>query len=102
MNTNSFEVLDGTLLASCIKERGISTEVQQKWYDIILKNKELFINDDFEGIYSTVSSLAIDKIDDEIIHATACTIAYDNNVDIVYNDSCTCFMIYSKFKNLYK
>jgi hypothetical protein len=99
MNTKSFETLEGTILASCIKEKGLSAEVQQKWYDVILENKDLFTNDDFEGIYSTVNSLAIDEIDDDIIHATACTIAYDNNVDIVYDDSCTCFLMNWVLKN---
>ena len=96
MNTKSFETTEKTMLSEYLKSKDISEVLKQKWYHTIIENKHLFKNTDFNGIYSTVQSLAIDGVDDDIVSATATTLAFDNDIEPAMDGCCSCFMLFAK------
>ena len=96
MNTKSFETLENTTLSAYLKSKGISESLKQEWYNIIIDNKDLLENTDFDGIYHIVQSLAIEGIDDDVVNQTAFTIATDNDIDIDPDKAAKCFMVHAK------
>lgn len=96
MNTKSFETLENTTLSAYLKSKGISESLKQEWYNIIIDNKDLLENTDFDGIYHMVQSLAIEGIDDDVVSATAATLAFDNDIEPAMDGGCSCFMLFAK------
>ena len=96
MNTKSFETLENTTLSAYLKSKDIPEALKQKWYNTIIENKDLFENADFDGIYHIVQSLAIEGIDDDIVSATAATLAFDNDIEPAMDGCCSCFMLFAK------
>ena len=96
MNTKSFETTEKTVLSEYLKSKEIPETLKQEWYYTIIDNKELFEGDDFDEIYQSVSALAIEGIDDDIIGATVATIALDNDIEPAMDGSCSCFMLFAK------
>lgn len=90
----SFEVLDGTMLSNLFRTKGIPQSIQQEWYDII--KKEHFGDLTFDEIHQMVVSLQIDGIDDDIVVATANTIADEWGIDESSDKASACMMIVSK------
>lgn len=96
MITKSFEALDNTMLSAYLKSKGISETLKQEWYNIIIDNKDLLENTDFDGIYHIVQSLAIEGVDDDVVSATAATLAFDNDIEPVMDGCCSCFMLFAQ------
>ncbi len=100
MNTKSFETIEKTVLSEYLKSKDIPEDLKHKWYRTIVENKELFKDADFDGIYKSVHSLAIEGIDDDIVSATTEMIAFDNDIEPTMDGCCRCFMLFAKnYKN---